>query len=257
MIKNHKNIEQITKELSILVSLYGLSFKIESLFSGEKKIFEYLFSPINSVQLAKKLNQIIEERSILKENFKKINLVYHNNLNTLVPEEVFQKEYAASFLQKNVKVLPTDFIEYDLFSTFQLVNVYVPFNFVKDYFKGSLISTQHSATYFFNKLPQIRKTKEELSLYEIFLNIFPYDFQIIVLKNERLELYNHFTYENVDEFLFYFFFVLETLKIPENNFHVYIVGIEKDHLLIKNLNDFTNKISIIPPHKTSQFNNFI
>ncbi len=235
--------------------MYGLSFMLKD--NKNKKFFEYLFAPTHTVQIEKKLQQIIDERNILQETFNQIDIIHHNRLNTLVPQEIFNPETARSLLEKNIKLLANDTVAHEPIDTLEAVNIYVPFDKIKGYLKAKQINEKHSATIFLRQIKQIRQQSDFMPVFEIFLNIFPHDFQIAVFKNEKLELYNHFAYENEDEFLYYLFFVTETLEINQNNMHIYVAGVDKLDENVQNLSDFTSNYSLIPEKNPSQINNFL
>jgi len=245
--------------LSILTTQYGLSFMIEDQVNRNKKFFEYIFDPVPTDQIAEKLNHIIAERPILNETFKSINIIHNNRLNSIVPADFFEPEQAAYFLKNNIRLLPNDSIAYENIENIDAVNIYVPFKNLTSHFSGKTqeLNTQHSATVFFNKHKKIKNTYQKLLINEIFINIFPYDFQIAVYKNEHLTLYNHFTYENEDEFLYYLFFVVETLGIDEKETRFFITGVDQENIIIKNLKQFTQNFSLISEKNPSKINNYI
>ncbi len=247
------------KELSILVSLYGLSFMLKNNETQERKFFEYTFSPQNPIGLEKELLKIFEERSILKNSFAKLNLIHHNRLNTLVPKAVFDKKMIKEYLKFNIKLLPTDFADFDELTNLKSINAFVPFvninNIFLDYNKQ--INFHHSASIFLKKVQKIRKHKTNLKLFDVYINVFKHDFQLAIFKNEKLALYNHFSYESIDEFLYFLFFAFESLELDEAKTSFNVSGIDQQNEIIKNLNDFTSNIHIITSGYQSQINNFI
>jgi len=247
------------EELSILVSLYGLSFMLKNGETKEKKFFEYSFNPQNPVGVEKELIKIIEERDILKNNFEKLHIIHHNKLNTLIPKAIFDKDLIKDYLNFNIKLLPTDFADFDEINSLKSVNAFVPFvninNILLDYNKQ--INFHHSASIFLKKIQKIRKQKTKLNLHDIYVNVYTHDFQLAIFKDEKLELYNHFPYENIDEFLYYLFFAFESLQLDKNKTNFNVSGIDNQHEIIKNLKDFSPKIHIITSDYKSQINNFM
>jgi len=255
----NKNIISHTKELSILITQYGLSFMIEDQINHDKKFFEYIFDTVQSDKITEKLAHIIAERPILNELFKTVNIIHHNRLNSIIPVDFFDPGQAIHLLKSNIDLSPNDSVAFDSINNIDAVNIYVPFKNITKYFsaKTKELKTQHSATFFFNNHNKIKKNYKKLLINEIFINIFPEDFQIAVYKNEKLVLYNHFAYENEDEFLYYLFFVTETLGIDEKNTRFFISGIDSSHSIIKNLKQFTENFNLTLEKKPSKINNYI
>ncbi len=256
VITNKTHTKKNIKELSILVSSYGLSFMMRE--QGQKKFFEYTLEKAHPVKLSQKLKEIVDERPVLKENFDQINLLHHNNLNTLIPQQFFDPNNLKLILQQNVKLLQTDALSYNFLEAQQLFNVYVPFNEITKYFipHSHIINNWHSGSYFLQQAEVIKTEQTSLPIFEIFVNLFPADFQIVVYRNNKLLAYNHFDYQTTEEFLYYFFFMFETLNIQEPKSQIIILGQDAQHEVINELRDFTNKLQILPAKNPSQINNF-
>ena len=256
--KSNKHIID-SRELSILVSLYGLSFVLKNKADNSFKHFEYQFNQQNPIALEKKLLEIIEERTVLKNTFSAVNIVHHNNLFTLVPQTYFSQDILKDYLKFNVQLLDNDFAAYDEIRSLDTNNVYLPFvninNTFLDY--NEHINYYHSGTQFLNKILQINQKNAKMYLFEVNINVFKNSFQLAIFKNEALQFFNHFDYENIDEFLYYLFFTLETFKITKWETKYTIFGLEKNHEIIKNLKDYTKELIIYPGQYNSEINNFI
>ncbi len=253
--KNNNHINQNTKELSILVSMYGLSFMIRN--THQKKFFEYSISHANPLVLKEKLLKIIDERPVLNDNYDQIKLIFHNRLNALIPQEFFKVDIAKEQLSQQIKLLPNDTVNYDFISSLDAYDVYVSY---QDF--NRLVATQtqnliikHSATDFFEKIASLKNQIQDLPVFEVFLNIFPGDFQIAIFKNEKLQAFNHFEYENTDEFLYYLFFMLETLEVKPQQSRLYFFGIDEQNELLDEVRLFNDKLMLVPGLNPSQIYN--
>ena len=224
----------------------------------QKKFFEYPFSYHNPVLLLNKINEIIKERPILNEQFEQINLIYHNRLNTLIPKEFFKPETAGDWLSHQVKLPDNEPVFNNYIDSIQAYNIFVPFtNFEKSFsHKTNNLIIKHSGTLFFESIKQIGNQTQNLPVFEIFLNVFPNDFQIAVFKNEKLQAYNHFEYENIEEFIYFLFFAVETLEAKWHQSRFYIFGTANQTELKENLSLFTEKIHFIPEKNPSQIFNY-
>ncbi len=257
--KKNKNIIEHNKELSILASQYGLSFMIEDKSNQEKKFFEYLFKDIATDEISNKLLEIIKERPVLTDNYQKVKIIHHNRLNNIVPTKYFQNNKADLLLKQNVKVSEQDFIVPELIEDIDAVNIYVPFKNLGAFFHSNAkeVNNSHSASVFFSQHKKIRNDYKKLFINEVFINLFPNDFQIAVYQNEKFILYNHFEFDNEDEFLYYLFFIMETLELDKKDTRFFITGVDWFDKNIKNLKQFTENISLAKEKKLSRINNYI
>ncbi len=255
----NNNLKKDHRELSILVSRYGLSFLFKDKNPSQSKFFEYLFEQTNPFEIENKLKKIFQERPVLTRQFKNIRIIHHNNLNTLVPIELFNEKNPEEYLKFNIKLLEFDRAHFDTIDSLEIANVYIPFaninNLFLDYYDE--IDFFHSATIFIEKIDKTRSQKEVLSLYDVYLNVFHRDFQMLIYKNEDLIFFNSFEFSTNDDFLYFFFFVLETLKIPENKAEFHIAGVDKNFVVMKDLKDFVENWNFLSAENPGKLNNYI
>ncbi len=258
MTNNRQNIIEDSRELSILASLYGLSFMLIDKKTNDHTYFEYAFEMTHPEDLEEKLKSIIQERAVLQRKFEKVNIIHHNSLFTNIPKEVFDKTLLQTYLDYNVKLLPTDFIDYDYIGKFDLYNIYVPFVNINNTFLNTnkQVHYAHSSGMFMKKIGKIRKKQKQLPVFDIYINVFAKDFQILVFHNEQIVLINQFEYDTVDDFLYFLFFAIESLEIKDSKAKYHIGGVDTNHIIIKNLLDFNPKLDIIISEYHSKINNF-
>ncbi len=253
------NIHKIdSRKLSILVSPYGLSFMIKK-SNEESKFFEYIFDKTNPFQLEEELKKIIIERPVLKHRFEEVNVIHHNLLNTLVPSELFDNENVENYLKYNITLLENDKASFDQLDELYIYNVYLPFANINNVFlnHNKFINYFHSSTVFIDKIIQERKRHQVLKLYDVYLNVYAKDFQLLIFKNEDILFYNSFEYETTDDFLYFFFFALESLNISNEDIQYHISGIDNHFKILNDLKDFVADWHIIKAKNESKINNFI
>ncbi len=255
----NNNLIKDSRNLSILVSRYGLSFLLKDKKQTGTKFFEYFFEKTNPFEIENNFKQILKERPVLTHTFEQVEIIHHNHLNTLVPKEFFNPNYPEKFLKFNNKILDFDKAHFDEIAIHQINNVYIPFsninNLLLDY--NEEVNFFHSSTRLINKIDRFRENKEVLSLYDVYLNIFHRDFQLLIYKNEEIIYFNSFDFSTNDDFLYFFFFVLETLKIPNKPTDFQICGVNDKFAVMKDLNDFVEKWKFLPIENPGTLNNFI
>ncbi|MDB4121483.1 SLC13 family permease, partial [bacterium] len=122
-------------ELSIQLSLSGLSFCILNKDSNTiLEVKELRFEKrLNPFELLDELKALFENESTLNKSFTNVTIVHNNDLSTLVPEALFNKNSAADYLKFNSKILKSDFIAYDNILENSSINVYVPYININNY----------------------------------------------------------------------------------------------------------------------------
>ncbi len=240
---SEKNAQQY--KLYVEISLNGLKHTV---FNTENNTFigieEYQFSDIhNDYSLVSPLKEIISNNPIYKLIFKSISIAFVNNRSTLIPNAIFKEDKLDSFHQFNFSKQ-----EEDQFFSDQLINlsahtIYSIPDFIIEIFKGlNNVNFKHFSSALIEKsLLQVKKTK---ALSSIHVHVLPSSFQVIAIKDQKLELYNSFSYQSSEDFIYYLLFVLDQLNINNEEASITLTGqVEKNstiytilHKYIKTLN---------------------
>ncbi|WP_456376404.1 DUF3822 family protein [Lutibacter sp.] len=235
--------------LSIQLSLDGFSFCIYNKIQDEIGVFAvYEFqnsdSPYKHLEL---VEQLFKQEILLQAKYKSVSVTHSNNLVTQVPQAFFNKNNLENYLQHTIKVLENDFIAYDEIRNSEIVNVYIPFvninNFLLDVY-GTFIY-KHSSTILIEKLVSSYKNLEG-DFY--FVNVSKNNFEIIILKNKKLELYNSFSFTTKEDFIYYILFTAEQLNLNPEEFNLILIGdIEKESELYTILYQYIRNIKFYEP----------
>ena len=241
-------------QLSIQLSLDGFSFCIYNRYTNCLDAFAtYQFeTTINSPQHQLNLiKSIFENEPLLNENYKNVIVSHCNNLVTQVPKPFFDKNNLENYLQYTVKVLENDFIAFDEIDNTEIVNVYIPFvninNFLLEKYGG--FTYKHSSTILIENLVRIYKNSNKQSC---FVNVTNNWFEIVVVKNKKLELYNCFNFTTKEDFIYYILFVAEQLKLNPEEFELILMGdIEKDSELYTIAYNYIRNVDFYKPQNKS------
>jgi hypothetical protein len=231
MVVSSVDITQKTyKKLVLQVSLNELSFCVIDLITHKV---------IHTQEILFEKNKVIEEQlwrafvdfSILTNSYDEVVVLHNNNLNAFVPTSLFDASFLASYLQYNTKVFETDFFAFDAIAPFEINNVYVPFmninNFLLDQFDS--FDYKNSNSVLVKKIIEISKNVEEK---QVFVHIQKEHFEMIVVKNQELLLYNSFQYATPEDFIYYLLFTCEQLQLNPETINIQLLGncIESDEL---------------------------
>ena len=229
-ITNNSSNKLNNLELSIQLSLSGLSFCILNKDSNTIiEVKELRFEKrLNPFEVLDELKVLFENESTLNNSFTNVTIVHNNDLSTLVPEALFNKNHVADYLKFNSKILKSDFIAYDSILENSSINVYVPYininNYIYDKF-GTFIF-KHISSVLIESILRIEKASTTPKVYiHVSLN----HFEIIIIKEGKLELYNTFVYNSKEDFIYYILFTAEQLNLnPETLNSVFIGDITED-----------------------------
>lgn len=258
-IKKLKNseIDSLNPEdncLSIQLSLDGFSFCVYNKIQDKVGTFGiYEFdnlngSPFKHLECVKEL--FVREK-LLQLNYKSVFVIHFNNLVTQVPKPLFNKNNLSNYLKYTVKVLENDFIAYDELNNSAIINVYIPFvninNFLLDTYES--FTYKHSSTVLIENLLNEYKNSEGSFC---FVNVTGHNFEIVIIKNKKLELFNFFSFATKEDFIYYILFTAEQLNLNPEEFELILMGdIEKESELYDIVYQYIRNVKFYAPHNAA------
>jgi len=242
--------------LSIQLSLDGFSFCIYDVVQqeiGALSVYKFDEKNITPYRHLELFEQLYNDEKLLQNKFKSVSVSHFNNLVSQVPQPFFNKNNLSSYLQYSIKLLENDFITYDKLKNFEIVNVYIPFvninNFLLDTY--GTFEYKHSSTIIIEKLLNQYKN---LANHHCFINIINSKFEIIILKNNQLELFNCFSFNTKEDFIYYILFTFEQLNLNPEEVKLILLGdIEKDSELYDILFQYIRYVEFYKPSHFSPF----
>lgn len=256
LTNNKENFSNLNHcDLSIQLSLDGFSFCITKQYTQEiicLEQYQFQQKPSNPFEHLKFAEQLIQSIDVLQHSFHAIKVCHTNNLASLVPNSIFKEEQAASYLAYNIRVLKDDFISHDEISHTDIVNVYVPFvNFNNFLFeKYGSFNFKHSATIF---IQSILKQAKNTSNNQVYVNLEHGTMEIIVLKNNSLQLYNSFQISSKEDFIYYILFTTEQLQLNPEVFELVLMGtITPTDAYFKMAKNYVRHVQLIDMSTTQQ-----
>ncbi len=213
------------KELSIQVSLSGLSFCIINSASKQIELFKKVFfnEPTTPEKIQIELDENMKSEKIHEKGIKKVHVVHKNELSTFVPKPLFTKNNLSDYLKFNVKILDNDFIAFDEVKNADIVNVYVPYananNYIFDHF-GEFVYKHFSSVLVETLLNKSQKTDHAV----MYINVSKGYFEIVVIKNRQLLFYNTFHFLSKEDFIYYVLFTVEQLELNPEVFTLNFLG---------------------------------
>ena len=229
VIKQNSNITTlktiIENKLSIQFNLDGFSFSVYNIISKKEVYFrEYEFenSQVTPENLLLKIKDIFKTDTQLQNDFSSVIVIHQNNLSVLVPNRYFNKKELASYLNFNIRKLTIDYIAFDSLEVLESKNIYIPYVNINNYLFQNFgeFEYKHHSTVLIEKLLNSTNNIEKT----MFVNVSKNSLDIVVLENNQLILFNTFSYNTKEDFIYYILFVAEQLNLNVNEFSLHFTG---------------------------------
>lgn len=250
MTKSNKNNADQTAEnfykLSIQVSLNGLSFCVADTLRNTILLSEHLNfgKELSPFEVQRELKELLREHKVLELDISETVVIHRNNLFSLVPKALFDKDELANYLKFNAKILANDFIEYDEIESHEMMIVYVPYMNINNYIFDILGEFEfvHNATVL---LESLLKSSGSATEPACFVHVSHRQIDMIVTNRKQLVFYNSFNYETKEDFIYYILFTLEQLDLDPENIPLRLFGkVEEGDELYNICYEFVRHISI-------------
>jgi len=226
MLVNPANItDKKYKKLSIKAALDGFAYSISDTLNPAILSFKSVAfdTADKSKSVDEQYAEAFKNTAALNDRYDEIVVLHDNNLATFVPTALFDENYSGSYLQYNTKVFETDFFAHDDIATYQMNNVYIPYaninNFLIDRF-GNFIY-KHAHTILVSKLLDFSKNIDEKKM---FVHMAQGHFEIIIVQNQHLLLFNSFEYKTPEDLIYYLLFTAEQLNLNPETFKLEFLG---------------------------------
>jgi hypothetical protein len=186
-----------------------------------------------------------KNNALLNQEFTSVSVTHSNNLSTFVPLPFFNKDNLREYLQYNLKVLENEFITYDTLESAEIANVYIPFVHINNYLfdRFGSFEYKHTSSVLVETLLKENLLNDKT---HFFVNVETGIFQIVVLKNKKMEFFNTFNFKTKEDFIYYILFTAEQLNLNPTAFQLTFLGaIEKESELYEITYKYIKNIDFI------------
>lgn len=258
MSANTNITEKKYRKLSIQVSLNGFRFCcFDTLNQTILFVKEVDFNEFEkSIKVEDHYWQAFVNHKELTATYDEVVVLHENNLSSFVPKAMFDENYLGSYLQYSTKVFESDFFAFDVLEPFDMVNTYIPYvnfnNYLLDQFDS--FDYLHVNSILVQKLLENSKNVSETQL---FVHVGKEHFEIVVIENQKLLLFNSFEYQTKEDFIYYILFTAEQLKLNPETFKLQLLGeISEESDLFKIAYRYIRNISLMNVFHTQKHNDF-
>jgi hypothetical protein len=228
--------------------LDGFSFcVINKTLNEVTALYTYAF-PNSSPTPEKHLDNVVEvfnKEKLLQRRYHTVNITHVNELSTLVPKAFFVPEEIKSYIKFSSKVYKNDYIVHDPLVNHDMMNVYIPFVNINNFLleKFGAFEYKHFSTVLVENLMNTYKFSERPHM---FVHICDEHFEIVIIANSKLLLYNSFKYQTKEDFIYFVLFTAEQLKLNPEKFELIFSGnIDKESDLYKIAYTYVRNINLI------------
>ncbi|MGI9525753.1 MAG: DUF3822 family protein [Weeksellaceae bacterium] len=225
-----------TNILSILLEKDGLSF----LITKDNELIEQGYNAFESkVNVLENLNKVFEKNIYLKQSYNKVQVAILSANFILVPAEHYTEDPEdEKWLGFNAEITESDVLLSHKVLKHNLVFISLISAEINDFFKNKLKATNmvHAGELFLNQF-EVTEPAEQ-----VFLNIHHKQFEMAVLKNEKLHLYNIFDYEAKEDIMYHLLNTLKVLNIDTNTVELYYYGLTNQPDTLKMMMNFVRHV---------------
>lgn len=234
-------------KMSIQVGLNGLSFCILNCNTNEivwykKTEFKKEHNPVKILQV---IEELYNNEKQLQQEIAEVIVLFSHELYSFVPKEFFLEEEASNYLKFNTKILRTDVVAHDELNKDQLVNVYIPYTNITNYFfdRYGEYEYKHSISVLVEAVMDL----PEKNVVTAYLNNFSGYYDLVIIKDQQLLLSNTFSYETREDFIYYLLFTAEQLKLDPSEFDLNLLGVPESSPLYEIAFTYVKNINIFEP----------
>ena len=136
---------------------------------------------------------------------------------------LYDEKSAAEYLKFNTKILHNDFIAEDRLENFDLVNLFVPYTNINNFFfdHHGAFTYKHVSSVLIQTLLAEEAMDQNHNLY---LNVTEGYFDLLVTQNRKLLLCNSFKYSTKEDLIYHLLFTAEQLKLNPETFRLILLG---------------------------------
>lgn len=223
--------EKKYKKLSIQIGLHGFSFCCFDTLNQTITNFKEFHFEDTSKKIEDELAAAFIDFPELKEQYDSVLVIHNNTFSTFVPTPFFDENNLGSYLQYNTKVFQTDFFAFEEIKNCQMNAVFIPFLNINELFSSQFgsINYTHSNAILVSKLLIASKN---ITQKKVYVHLDSNHFEIIVVQNQKLLLFNNFEYIAPEDLLYYILFTAEQLNLNPEEFPLEFLGkidIESEH----------------------------
>ena len=243
-----KNSSIITSKLSF--HIFSDGFFLNS--NSEKNYF--LYEDINLLD-QKELVQFLKFNEI--DNHSEPKIFFFDSPSMFIPSKLHDYKNSKQFLSNYTGLKPNYRVVFDITKDEEICVVYQLNNKIEkslnECFKK--IERKHYSTILYDRIKEYLKSDTDGKL-KLFVNLQKNKFDLFLIENQSLIVYNSFPHSSTDDFMYYLFALIEEYKLSVNSFDVlFLAKLEVFKNYYSSVTNFHDKIKFIENKSIQNINN--
>lgn len=168
------------------------------------------------------LDKALFNKDLYDRHFKSVTFIVDNRDNSLVPDEFFDEDSARALLQFSHPLSPDSQVLHDSIECMQATNVYaLPQPLIERVMKTwDNAHIVHEATVFIESILKEEHPEGPTA----FVNVKSRDFDLAIVRDQKLVFYNNFKFNTQDDFVYFLIYALEQYQIDPQLVPIYFTG---------------------------------
>ena len=237
--------------ISIQAGLNGFSFFLFDLYRNKYTGFKYI--PLNqSIFDPGAFKEIVKNEEVLNWPVKQVKIISPSFKSTLIPTPLFRENQLDTYFSFNHHIDTSDKI---LFNKLKHIDAYQLFA-VKNDWHDMLGKLFPECIFFHQSVPLFEHflSSSQSGNGEVIVNIYTDFFDIFYIKNNKLILYNCFTFRDSKDLIYFILYIYEqTLLSPENVPLILNGSIENTSPALEMIKKFIRNVSFFQPGSVFNF----
>ncbi|HOT15434.1 MAG TPA: DUF3822 family protein [Bacteroidales bacterium] len=247
MTENFASLESNT----LIIGIFSKEV-VYTIFNKETTSFSAIESDkyASDIELTESIKKIINKESVSAASCEQLILVNQTYRSMLVPESLFDKNNLVTFLKFHHNVDERDYLHYVKIADSEAYSVFSIPSTIEDL----LSSKFEKVHYLHHSIPFISSALSIYNKYntlpEFYLNVTPDFFDILIIRNKKIQLFNSFLYQKYTDAIYFIVNILNLYSYSPNNVKLIISGnINKEDNFYSGLAKIFNMVEIqkIPP----------
>ncbi len=243
-------------QLSIQLSLDGFSVCVLNQKDNLiQKLEHFPFKDLSPTpeKLLLNVKNLFDNEKDLQKRYDSVIISHVNQLSALVPKSLFDETRMKDYIKYSLKTFDNDYIVYDEIENHDMVNVYIPFVNVNNFFleRFGSFEYKHFSSILITSLLKTFKFSEHPHM---FAHLGQNQFEIVVIANNKLLFYNSFSFEAKEDFIYYILFTAEQLGLNPETFELILAGlISKESEFFNIAYTYIRKVSLLENRSKFKF----
>ena len=222
--KDFKKAETANYKLALQLGKFEYGYTIYNVSLKKFVYVKFNVIPEGKKTDSDRLAYVFEKEAFLKLNYNKTAFIFCSLKATLVPEALFSEESKSKFLEYNHFLTDGEIVLSNKIENSDIINIFAFPESAKAILAENLTNYKvyHQYTSFVESA--LASSVETSKAKEVFINVDDDFFNICVTQSKKLLFNNSFSYQSIDDFIYFVHLALKNLKLNNSNSPLILSG---------------------------------